>query len=94
MNDPTQRTLEDMAADLELSEAQAARGETVPVTRVLARLDASIRPSGKNQVERHSNSADCPQAAEIERRLATVDEDIKHGIDADALEMELDRRYA
>ena len=42
MNDPTQRTLEDMAAELDLSEAQAARGETVPVARVLARLDASI----------------------------------------------------
>lgn len=34
------------------------------------------------------------QAAEIERRLATVDEDIKHGIDAEELEAELDRRYA
>lgn len=34
------------------------------------------------------------QAAEIERRLATVDEDIRQGIDADALEAELDRRYA
>ena len=34
------------------------------------------------------------QAAEIERRLATLDEDIKYGIDADALEAELDRRYA
>lgn len=34
------------------------------------------------------------QAAEIKRRLATVDEDIKHGIDADALEADLDRRFA
>jgi putative addiction module component (TIGR02574 family) len=34
------------------------------------------------------------QAAEIERRVATLDEDIKHGIDADALESALDRRYA
>jgi putative addiction module component (TIGR02574 family) len=34
------------------------------------------------------------QVAEIERRLDTVDEDIKHGIDADELEAELDRRYA
>jgi putative addiction module component (TIGR02574 family) len=34
------------------------------------------------------------QAAEIERRLATLDEDIKQGIDADALEAELDRRHA
>ncbi|MBB6249740.1 addiction module protein [Nitrospirillum iridis] len=33
------------------------------------------------------------QAAEIERRLETLDEDIKHGIDADALEAELDRRF-
>lgn len=34
------------------------------------------------------------QTAEIERRLVTVEEDIRHGIDADALERELDRRYA
>lgn len=34
------------------------------------------------------------QVTEIERRLATLDEDIKHGVDADALEAELDRRYA
>jgi putative addiction module component (TIGR02574 family) len=34
------------------------------------------------------------QTAEIERRLATVEEDIRHGIDADALELELDRRYS
>ena len=33
------------------------------------------------------------QEAEILRRLATVDEDIKHGIDADALDAELDRLY-
>jgi putative addiction module component (TIGR02574 family) len=33
------------------------------------------------------------QEAEILRRLATADEDIKHGIDADALEAELDRRF-
>ncbi|MDR3518108.1 MAG: addiction module protein [Azospirillaceae bacterium] len=33
------------------------------------------------------------QAAEIEHRLATVDDDIKHGIDAEALEAELDRLY-
>jgi hypothetical protein len=31
--------------------------------------------------------------SEIDRRLATLDEDIKHGIDADVLEAELDRRY-
>ena len=34
------------------------------------------------------------QEAEIIHRLATFDEDIKHEIDADALEAELDRRYA
>ena len=33
------------------------------------------------------------QVAEIEHRLETLDEDIKHGIDADALEAELDRRF-
>jgi hypothetical protein len=33
------------------------------------------------------------QLAEIERRLDTLDEDIKQGIDADALEAELDRRF-
>ena len=32
------------------------------------------------------------QAAELDRRLETLDEDIKHGIDAEALEAELDRR--
>ncbi len=33
------------------------------------------------------------QTAEVDRRLETLDEDIKHGIDAEALEAELDRRY-
>jgi putative addiction module component (TIGR02574 family) len=33
------------------------------------------------------------QTAEIKRRLATLDEDIQHGIDADDLEAELDRRF-
>lgn len=34
------------------------------------------------------------QAAELDRRLETLDEDIKHGIDAEALEAELDLRYS
>ncbi|ASG21200.1 addiction module protein [Nitrospirillum viridazoti] len=33
------------------------------------------------------------QAAEIRRRLETLDDDIRHGMDADALEAELDRRF-
>jgi hypothetical protein len=33
------------------------------------------------------------QVAEIDRRLATLDEDIKHGIDAEDLEAEFDRRF-
>ncbi|TWB45298.1 addiction module protein [Nitrospirillum pindoramense] len=33
------------------------------------------------------------QNAEIKRRLDTLDDDIRHGIDADALEAELDRRF-
>ena len=33
------------------------------------------------------------QTAEINRRLKTLDEDIKHGIDAEDLEAELDRRF-
>lgn len=33
------------------------------------------------------------QTAEIDRRLKTLDEDIKHGIDAEDLEAELDRRF-
>lgn len=58
MNDPTQRTLEDMAADLDLSEAQAARGETVPVAWVLARLDASIaRLASKQRQPREAERA-------------------------------------
>jgi hypothetical protein len=40
--DPTNLTLEEIEADLELSEAQAAGGETVPLSRVLERLDATI----------------------------------------------------
>jgi len=40
--DPTNLTLEEIEADLEISEAQAARGETVPLSLVLERLDASI----------------------------------------------------
>jgi putative addiction module component (TIGR02574 family) len=34
------------------------------------------------------------QNAEIDRRLETLAEDMKQGIDADELEAELDRRYA
>lgn len=33
------------------------------------------------------------QTTEIDRRLKTLDEDIKHGIDAEDLEAELDRRF-
>jgi hypothetical protein len=40
--DPTNLTPEEIEADLEISEAQAARGETVPLSRVLERLDATI----------------------------------------------------
>ncbi len=55
MSDPTQRSLEDIAADLDASEAQAVRGETVPVARVLARLDASIARLAAKQ--RHKSKA-------------------------------------
>jgi hypothetical protein len=50
--DPTNLTLEEIEADLELSEAQAARGETVPLSRVLERLDATIA----RMKARHRNS--------------------------------------
>ena len=33
------------------------------------------------------------QEAELDRRLVTLDEDIRHGIDADVLETELGHRY-
>ncbi len=33
------------------------------------------------------------QEAELDRRLATLDDDIKGGIDAEALEAELNHRY-
>jgi hypothetical protein len=38
MIDPAKLTLEEIEADLELSEAQAARGETVPLEPILRRL--------------------------------------------------------
>jgi hypothetical protein len=48
MTDPTKRSLEDIAAEFDLSEAQAARGETVPLEQALRRLDATIaRLEGK-----------------------------------------------
>ncbi len=42
MTDPTKLTLEEIEAGLALSEAQAARGETVPLEPVLRRLRDSI----------------------------------------------------
>jgi hypothetical protein len=42
MTNPTKHTLADLEAELALSEAQAARGETVPLDRVLGRIRASI----------------------------------------------------
>jgi hypothetical protein len=50
--DPTNLTLEEIESDLEISEAQAARGETVPLSRVLERLDAAIA----RMEARHRNS--------------------------------------
>jgi hypothetical protein len=38
MIDPTKRTLAEIEADLEISEAEAARGETFPVEPILKRL--------------------------------------------------------
>ena len=43
MNDPTNRTVSDWLADLEISEAEAAAGETVPLAAVLADFDDSIK---------------------------------------------------
>jgi hypothetical protein len=38
MSDPTNRSVSDWLADLEISEAQAAAGNVVPAEAVLARL--------------------------------------------------------
>jgi C4-type Zn-finger protein len=38
MTDPTKRTIEEIEADLEISEAEAARGEAVPLEPILKRL--------------------------------------------------------
>jgi hypothetical protein len=38
MTDPTKLTLEEIEADLEISEAEAARGETFPLEPILKRL--------------------------------------------------------
>jgi hypothetical protein len=40
--DPTKLTLDDWIADLEISEAQHDRGETVPMAPVMQRLRDSI----------------------------------------------------
>jgi hypothetical protein len=42
MIDPTARRIEDIAADLEIGEAQAANGETVPLEAALRQLDDTI----------------------------------------------------
>jgi hypothetical protein len=42
MNDPTNRSVSDWIADLEISEAQAAAGDVVSGEAVLAELKASI----------------------------------------------------
>ncbi len=42
MTDPMTRHIDDIAADLDISEAQAANGETVPLETALRRLDETI----------------------------------------------------
>ncbi len=42
MNDPTKRTLADLIADLDISEAQVAVGDIVSGEEVLAELRASL----------------------------------------------------
>ena len=46
-----------------------------------------------DSIEPEAKPLTAAQAAEVDRRLATLDEDIKHGIDAEDLEAELDRRF-
>ena len=43
MSDPTNRPLSDWLADLEISEAELAAGDTVPLASVLAELDESMK---------------------------------------------------
>ena len=61
MADPTKRPLSEWVADLEISEAQVAAGDTVSIESVLAELDESIKrleekrrhpPSGREAVAR------------------------------------------
>jgi putative addiction module component (TIGR02574 family) len=46
-----------------------------------------------NSIEPEDISLTEAQAAEIDRRLATLDDDIEQGVDADELEAELIARY-
>jgi putative addiction module component (TIGR02574 family) len=46
-----------------------------------------------NCIEPEDISLTEAQAAEIDRRLATLDDDIEQGVDADELEAELIARY-
>ena len=57
MTDPTKLTLEEIEADLEISEAQAARGETVPLEPVLQRLRDSIARMEARQSAAHARKA-------------------------------------
>ena len=43
MSDPTNRSVSDWLTDLEISEAEAAAGETVPLAAILAEFDDSIK---------------------------------------------------
>jgi hypothetical protein len=52
MNDPTHRTLSDLIADLEASEAELAAGDLVPGEVVLAELRESIaRLEAKQRID-------------------------------------------
>lgn len=42
MSDPTNRSLSDLLADLDASEAEIEAGEVVPAEQVFADLDASL----------------------------------------------------
>jgi hypothetical protein len=54
MTDPTKRTVEDIAAELEISEAEADAGDVVSGEVVLAKLRASMaRLKAKQKAEQH-----------------------------------------
>lgn len=54
MSDPTKRTLAELIADLDASEAELAAGDLVPGEVVLAELRASIaRLETKQRIENH-----------------------------------------